>query len=601
MARPATQTDRPIRRDAVDRMLRLLGRAVRRHRIVLFCLAVIIGLLAGVASIGFREGIRMTQATAFGFVGQPSGADWPSLAWWQVLTITTLGGLIVGLFVRYVMPSRRPLGVADVIEASALKDGRMRFRAGLAAAAASAVSLGIGGSVGREGPVVHLGATLGAVIGRHLRLGPGLSRTLLGCGVASAVAASFNAPIAGVFFALEVVVGHYGLSAFAPVVIASVAGTAVSRVYFGDFPAFIIAEYGLASFYEFPAFGLLGIASAAAAIVFIRSVAVVERVSRSLPGPVWLRPMAGGLGIGLIGLAFPEVLGVGYEATDQALQQHFGFWLLVALVVAKTAATAVSLGSGLSGGVFSPALFIGAMLGGAFGTLATWAVPELSSGHGAYAIVGMGAVAGAVLGAPISTILIVFEMTGDYTLTLGVMIATTIASMLTQSLFGHSFFTWQLAQRGLSPDTARDMRALRTVGVRRLAQPDDATLPPDASLPAVRAMLRQASHREIFLVDGNGILCGVIAIADLGEAAFDASKDSECLAIDVARRDPPVLSLAEDLVDAMEVLDSATDERVAVVEDRRTMRMMGVVKHRDVLSAYRDAIAALRREERGEQ
>lgn len=589
-----------LRRDAFDWGLRLLGRTVRKHRVVLFCLAVVIGILGGVSSIGFREGIRLTQAAAHGLVGQPAGVDWPALAWWQILSITTLGGLIVGLFVRYVMPGRRPQGVADVIEASALKDGRMNLRAGLGAAVLSAFSLGIGASVGREGPVVHLGATLGAVVGRHLRLGPGLSRTLLGCGVASAVAASFNAPIAGVFFALEVVVGHYGLSAFAPVVIASVAGTAVSRIYFGDFPAFIISEYGLTSFYEFPAFGLLGVASAAAAIAFIRSVAAVESVSRRLPGPDWLRPTAGGLAIGLIALAFPEVLGVGYEATDKALQQQFGLWFLIALVVAKTAATAISLGCGFAGGVFSPALFIGAMLGGAFGTLATWAFPELSSGHGAYAIVGMGAVAGAVLGAPISTILIVFEMTGDYTLTLGVMIATTVASMLTQSLFGHSFFTWQLARRGLSPDAGRDMRVLRAVGVRRLARPDDATVAPDASLASVRATLRRAGLREIFVVDGDGILRGVIAISDLGEAAFDASGDAERRADEVARPDPPVLALDEDLVDAMALLDASSDERVAVVENRRTLRMVGVVNYRDVLSAYRSAMADLRREERGD-
>ena len=259
-------------------------------------------------------------------------------------------------------------------------------------ALASALSIGVGASVGREGPVVHLGASLGSWVAKRLHLGRVLARTLLGCGVAAAVAASFNAPIAGSFFALEVVVGHYALSAFAPIVIASVTGTLISRARYGDYPAFILPDdWIIASFWEFPGFALLGLVSAAAAIVFMWSIMFTEDTVERLPLPKWSRPAFAGLLVGLIALAFPEVLGVGYEATDKALSDLYPLWFLVALIVAKTAATAISLGGGFAGGVFSPSLYVGAMVGGAYGIIATQAFPELSSGHGAYTIIGMGA------------------------------------------------------------------------------------------------------------------------------------------------------------------------------------------------------------------
>ena len=248
-----------------------------------------------------------------------------------------------------------------------------------------------------------------------MRLAPSQGRTLLGCGVAAAVAASFNAPIAGVFFALEVVLGHYALRAFAPIVMASVVGTLVTRAHYGNFPAFIIPEYAIVSFWEFPAFILLGAVCALAAIIFTRSVFFVEdRMVKHVPLPRWSHPVVGGLLVGVIAIQFPHVLGVGYEATDAALREQLSLSLMLALIVFKTAATAISLGSGFGGGVFTPSLFIGAMTGSAFGIVASMAFPELAASHGLYAIVGMGAVAGAVLGAPISTFLIVFELVADY-------------------------------------------------------------------------------------------------------------------------------------------------------------------------------------------
>jgi len=574
-----------------------IGRLVGHEQFILFILAVLIGLLGGGSAIVFREAISAVQTVAIEAGYDRIVGQLERIAWWRILLSTTLGGLAVGLFVKFALPGGRIHGVADAIEANAIKDGQMSLRAGLASAAASALSIGAGASTGREGPVVHLGASLSAWVAEKLHLGRSLARTLLGCGVAAAVAASFNAPIAGVFFALEVVVGHYALGAFAPVVIASVAGTMVSRGYFGDFAAFTIFGHQIESFLEFPAFALLGVVSALVAVVFMRSVAVVQATFGRIQPPDWTRPAIGGLAVGLIALAYPQVLGVGYAATDAALNETLALSLLIGLLVAKTAATAISLGAGFGGGVFSPSLFLGAMLGGAFGIIATSVFPEFSSGHGAYTIVGMGAVAGAVLGAPISTILMIFELTGDYALTVAVMVATVISTLLTRGVFKHSFFTWQLDRRGLNVREGREQQVLRSVRITEIMTDDAVTVLPGASMREVREKLGAASYGTLYVVDPADGLHGTITLHDLADSAFDTEIDLLLNAQDVARLHPPVLEVGEDLGAAMQRMQTEEDDHIAVVQDQTSMRLMGVVHQRDVMMAYRRAILASRADE----
>ncbi len=582
-------------------LLAALRRVTRNVQVILSLLAVAIGLTAGLAAIGFRTIIDQVQRFGFGFGGEQMVTLVSALPSWRILLVPTAGGLLIGLFVHFFMPGRRPQGVAEVIEANALRGGRMPLAAGLKAALVSAVSIGAGASVGREGPVVHLGASLGAWASRRLHLGRTASRTLLGCGVAAAVAASFNAPIAGTFFALEVVVGHYALTAFAPIVIASVIGTMVSRMYYGDFPAFILPETTtIASFWEFPAFALLGVVCAVMAIIFMRSIMWTEDMMDRTPVPRWARPALGGLAGGVIALVYPHVLGVGYEATDAALSELYPLGLLVALVALKMAATAISLGCGFGGGVFSPSLFIGAMVGGAYGILATSAFPDLSSGHGAYTIIGMGAVTGAVLGAPISTILMVFELTNDYAITIAVMIATSIASLITQQTRGHSFFTWQLARRGIAVKGGQDVGLLRTIKARDLITKNFETVAPEAPIATVRERLQRAPWGELFVTDADGRLSGVITFSDLHDAAFDTSLDATLVADDVARKHPTVLLADDDLESALGAYGASGETNLPVVEDRETMRLVGVAPQHEVMLAYQRALDQPRAEARGE-
>ncbi len=572
-------------------LLVALRRVTRNDQVILSVLAVTIGIAAGVAAIGFRYVIDLVQRLGFGFGGERIATLAAGLPQWRILLVPAAGGLLIGLFVHFFMPGRRPRGVADAIEANAMHGGRMSLATGLKAALVSAVSIGAGASVGREGPMVHLGASLGAWASRRLQLGRTASRTLLGCGVAAAVAASFNAPIAGTFFALEVVVGHYALTAFAPIVIAAVIGTMVSRMHYGDFPAFILPKgAGIASFWEFPAFALLGVVCAVIAIIFMRTVMWTEDTMGKTPVPRWAQPALGGLAIGAIAILFPHVLGVGYEATDAALSERYTLGLLFALIALKIAATAISLGCGFGGGLFSPSLFIGAMVGGAYGMLATSAFPHLSSGHGAYAIVGMGAVAGAVLGAPISTILMVFELTNDYTITIAVMIATSIASLITKQTCGHSFFTWQLARRGVAVEGGRDIGLLRTIKARDFMTENFETVNPAAPIATVRERLRHAPSGGLFMVDAEGRLSGVITFSDMEDSALDTSFDATLVAGDVARKHPAVLAAEDDLECAVLAYGASGEVILPVVEDRETLRLIGVALQHEVMLAYQRAL-----------
>ena len=575
-------------------------RFIRNQQLILILLAVLTGSAASFGAIVFREVVVLAQTEAFGASLEQMSGFIGILPDWQIVLVPTLGGLLVGLMVYYLMPAQRPRGVADVMEAAALRSGAITLREGVGAAAVSAASISVGASVGREGPVVHLGAALSSFVATKLRLSRSQAVTLLGCGVASAVASSFNAPIAGVFFALEVVIGHYALSAFAPIVIAGVTGTIITRLYFGDFPAFIISDQTIVSFWEFPAFALLGIVCAMSAVVFLRSCEFSADIFARIPVPAWLKPMFGGLCVGIIALVFPQVLGVGYEATDIALKGQYELAVLIALIVAKTAATAICIGAGFGGGVFTPSMFIGAMVGGAFGLIATQLFPHLSSGHSAYTLVGLGAVSGAVLGAPISTILIVFELTANYALTIAVMLAVVIATVITQQVRGHSFFTWQLERRGINIKGGRESGLMMTTHVSDVMSHQFTPVAQTLNINGVREKLLTAPHGELFVVDENSALLGTITLEDLSDSAFDHSIDDVVNASDVARLHPPSLSANDSLEAALKMMQDTGEEHVAVVEDRTSMKLIGFLHEIDVMLIYNRALIDARREERGE-
>ncbi len=420
---------------------------------IIWLLALLVGILSGYAALGFYSLVSVIQQFIYGATEAGIESGVAQLEWYVVLFVPTMGGLIVGLILAVFSQSGRAASIAEVIESSRIRNSELSLRSGVVSFFVSVVSLGFGASTGREGPVVHIGATIASQISYWLKCSPVRGRILLGCAAAAAVSSSFNAPIAGALFAMEVVLGYYAVKAFAPVVIASVAGAMISREHIGDFPAFSIPAHTLETFWELPAFALLGVVCAVTATLLMSCIIVADTLTDNLKDrwnyPLWMEPVVGGFLLGIIAIGIPQIIGVGYETTTRVLNEQYGFWFILTVIAAKLAAVAITLATRFGGGVFSPSLMLGALTGAAFGVVATAMVPDLSISYGLYALAGMGAVAASVLGAPISTSLIVFELTGDYQSAVAVMVTVSVASVMTQQVIERSYFHWRLGRRGL--------------------------------------------------------------------------------------------------------------------------------------------------------
>lgn len=548
-------------------------------------LAVVVGALVGLAAVVFLELIAWTQWLALGTREELLISGLNQDHWWRRMAAPVVGGLIIGGLMLVFYPNLpRPPGVAYVIAASALRRGTMSFRDGIKAATLNGISLGFGASVGREGPMVHWGATIGAWGARALGLDPRVRRTLLACGVSAAVAASFNAPLAGVFFALEVVVGHYAFSVFAPCVLAALTATLVGRAVRGDDPAFVMPEIIIAGPIDFPLFGALGGVSGLIAVLFIFMSFRIVRVAEQLRLPWWCRPAIAGLIVGLIAIQLPQVLGIGYEATQLTLAGQYGLLLLVAILVGKIICATACQGLGFGGGVFSPSLLIGAALGAVFGQLVGW-LPWETSGSSAYAIVGMGAVAAAVLGAPISTVLMVFELTGSYPMAVGSMVAVVFAVGLSRTLTGHSFFTRQLQSMGHDIRDGKDISLLRNTQVSEVLDEERDTVAPDLPAPATLEAVIGSRWGRVFVIGEGGRLEGFITL-ETSRSAFD---DPDKTAADLAS---PALSVTSacDLTTAMKRFVEKGEAHVPVIEDEASQRLIGVIHDFDVSYAYHRAM-----------
>jgi CIC family chloride channel protein len=433
-------------------------RVLRRRgpsQIQFWFIALAIGIGAGFAALTFRKAIEALQATLYGTTDVHHLHSFAqSLPWYLILIIPIIGGLIVGLILHKFTPDGRVRAVADVIEGAALHDGRVEVRAGLASALASMITLSSGGSSGREGPVVHVAGVISTWVSNRIHADGITGRDLLGCAVAAAVSASFNAPIAGALFALEVVLRHFAVHAFAPIVIASVAGTVISRLEFGDVTEFTLATPGVLQFYaELPAFLLLGLLSGLVAVALMKAIFFAEDIANHVQDrtglPRWLRPALAGALLGALAIWFPHIIGVGYETMSLALTGQLALHEVIVFAILKTIAVAITIAGRMGGGVFSPSLMVGALTGLGFGLIATSIFPDVSGSYTLYALAGMGAVAAAVLGAPISTTLIVFELTGDWQTGLAVMVSVSLSTALASRLVDRSFFLTQLERRDI--------------------------------------------------------------------------------------------------------------------------------------------------------
>jgi CIC family chloride channel protein len=440
-------------RDRARGVARLLHLPFLPEQNFLILLSIALGALTGLCSAGFIFLLRLTTRLFFTHVASGLEVLGPA----RVVLLPVLGGLIVGPIIWSFAREAQGHGVPEVIKAIVTRDARIPIRVAIVKILASAVTIGSGGAAGREGPMVQIGATLGSGLGQIYRLPRSHLKTLVACGAAGGIAATFNAPIAGAIYALEVLMVGQMSPAFLLVILCSVTSSIVSRSLLGNFPAFLVPPHELVSAWEVLLYVPLGILCALAARLFVRTFYGVEGRFEGWKFPPYLKAGVGALVVGLIGRFLPHVFGTGFPAIESALWSRLTPALLLVLLLAEVCSNSFTLGSGGSGGVFAPALYIGAMLGGSFGALVHFLWPASTAGAGAYALVGMAAVFGGAAHAPLTAILILFEMTGSYRIILPLMAATVTSVSLSQRLSPDSIYTLKLRRAGLVFDNRSEL------------------------------------------------------------------------------------------------------------------------------------------------
>jgi CIC family chloride channel protein len=567
--------------------------------------AIACGVLGAFGAIVFRFMIRVVQVGFFhgaggfaelfesGFLREPLDALEMSeaVAWYWRLLLPAAGGLLVGPLVWRFAREARGHGVPEVMAAVALRGGVIRPRVVAVKALASALSIGSGGSVGREGPIVHIGSALGSTLGQLLRVPASQLRVIVGCGAAAGISATFNAPIAGALFAAEIVVGNFAVAQLSPIVISSVVAAVVSRMILGDHPAFPVPPYGLVSPFELVPYMVVGLFAGLVALAFTFSLYRTEDLFAKVPMPEWLKPCLGGLMVGAIGIWLPNVFGVGYATIEMALASSLPAALLGALLVAKIAATSITIGSGGSGGVFAPSLFLGAMAGGFFGSFVHQWFPDATATSGAYALVTMGAVVAAATHAPLSSIMIIFELTQTLSIIPPLMAACVVSTLVATFLSRESIYTEKLRRRGIDLYQEHSHNLLKLLHVHDIIDRRPETLPASANLAAVLQRVLDSERTEFFVIDESGHLLGTIHLRELTRTIAERDLLKHVVvASDLMEPQAGGLTEDDDLDVALQMFGRGVAEALPVLAADDPKRLVGSVHKRDLIQAYNQEV-----------
>jgi len=594
-----------------SRLPHLLDRIQPSETAVLLGTAFIVGAGTGLGAVVFIRLIVLVQRLFFeggesllGFAGRGI-----------FILAPAVGGLLAGPVIAYFAREAKGHGVPEVMQAIALQGGRIRPRVVLAKVVASALCIGSGGSAGREGPIVQVGAALGSSFGQWFHLSEARVRNLVACGAAAGIAATFNAPIAGVIFAMEIILGELRLGDMGNVVVSAVTASTVARVFLGDRPAFSIPKYAIRTPWEILLYALLGVLAAITAVAFIKVLYSIEARFDRARLPEAIKPAIGGLMLGglaffypmilslgfvpegenLIGLplaaSFPHIFGSGFPVIEATLLGKLSIGLLVALIILKPLATSLTLGSGNSGGVFAPALFTGAALGGAFGLLVEKIAPGATAGPGAFATVGMAAVFAGAAHAPFTGFLIVFEMTDDYRLIIPLMAGVIVSHIVSERLHRDSIYTFKLTQRGIRLESGRDIDAMESVQVDEVMVKDPATVPTSMPIAQLASEFPRTGRHGFPVLNDDGSLYGVVSLEDYRRAATEGDDQVGLLVRDIATRDMVTVSPNETVGTALRRMAPRDLSRLPVVDRRNPRRLLGVVRRNDIVRAYDIALA----------
>ena len=560
-------------------------------------LGLVVGVLTSLAAVAFVELVLLLNEWLLIAPRSRFMVADTRLLLLATVCVPALGGLVVGLLHRFI-PERRSHGPPDIIRSVQTMDGRIPTRSGFLSALASVVSLGAGASVGQYGPLAHLGATLGSLVARISRGGRWMATVGVGCGVAAAISTAFNAPIAGIVFAHEVILRHYSLRAFAPITVAATMGYVVANVVFERPPLFRVEAISVGFAPEVLGFIVIGAAGAFVAVLYMRAILWSGRIAGKLPVANYLKPMLAGAVLGLVAIWLPDILGIGKETLRFAVIDHaFTSGELAFLLAAKILATALCIGFGFAGGVFSPALLVGILFGALAGNGAELVLGELRSDIAIYAICGMVAVTSAVIGAPLTTILIVFELTRNYDLATAAMVSVVFSNLVAYRIFGRSLFDVQLRMRGFDLSAGRETVILDHRLIESYVTRDYTALAPDMPLREAQSRLVAARSHEGYVVDGGGVYIGTVKLETLVNREETDGLGPETAVARLAEREALILTPKTSIRAAMEQMGDFVGESIPVQEEGNGGRMLGVVFEASIVKAYLDTMNDIRREE----
>jgi CIC family chloride channel protein len=554
--------------------------------------ALVVGVGAGLGAVIFRRLIDGIQTLAF----EKIASILEPISPYPYIIIPAVGGLIVGLLIFYFAREAKGHGVPEVMEAVALRGGRIRPRVAVVKALASSVCIATGGSVGREGPIAQIGSAIGSTVGQLLHLSDDRVRNLVACGAAGGIAATFNAPIAGALFALEVILGQFHATYFGAVVISAVTADVVAQFFEGNSRAFIVPEYSLVSPWELVLYALLGVIAAIGAVIFIRSLYASEDLWDSFNLPEYIKPALGMALLGVLGIltykasGYPRIFGIGYGSITESLSNNIAFQITLILFFLKMLATILTLGSGGSGGVFAPSLFMGAMLGVTFGQIVNMIFPSITAPAGAYALVGMSAFFAGAAHAPVTAILILFEMTGDYNIILPLMLATVVSTLFSRLLNKESIYTLKLSRRGVHLDQGRDIDVMQGVKVGEIMTTDVHIVSPEMPLSSLAKAFLETHHHGFPVVGSEGDLVGVVTIQDFDKSLDEARIEGRTVG-DIATCDDLLVAYPDEPVwEALRRLSVRDVGRLPVLERDDSRQLVGIVRRSDIIRAYKVAI-----------
>ena len=577
-------------KDGIARSLRnrLLG-FFRRYQLsdqtFLIIVAVIVGFLGGLGSIGFEWMVEGGWHFFFDIipdlVGNPK---------WLVILIPAFGAIFLAPLIYFFPVEAKSDGVPATMEAVALKGGIIKVRTFSTRMLASAITLGSGGSAGKEGPIIQIGASIGSAVGQFFKVSGERMRVLVGCGAAAGLAAIFNAPIAGVLFSLEVVLGEFNLHSFSPIVISSVVATAVSRAWLVHGAALKLPPYMMFSYWEIFFYAILGIAAGVTSVCFTKSLHGMEKLfERYAPVKTHWQPILGGLAVGIIGFFYPQILGASYTPITQAIQGDFIWQTMVALLALKIIGTSFTLGSGGSGGILYPCLFMGATLGGVLGNVFHGVAPGVVSSAGGYALVGMGAVLGAAIQAPMTAIMMGFELTNSYSVILPLMTSCVIATAVHRRLMHHSIYSQALVDRGIDISAGREMGILTNLTARDVMSHQVSKIPGTLPYNEVMQLFLREPGNYLYTTDEDDNLEGVISFQDIKEFIYDDQLNGLVYAKDLANTDVVYVTPDETLASSLNkfsYIDMAELPVVAASDDG-FRRLLGVITRNELMKIYR--------------